>query len=163
MQRIPRSRSLLAIVPAFAAFLVMQACGGSDAAVAQEVADPFEGVWEGPVTLRDCTTSAVVGTFNGTQVFHHGGTMSDTNSAPTATRGPGFGTWVKSGANYIVKFRFYTYDAAGNVSGVVRATRTVTVAAGGTTATSVNTTQIFDMTGALVRSGCGTDTGTHTL
>jgi len=58
MNRIPRSRSQLALVPAFAAFLVMQACGGSDDAVAQEaMADPIEGVWEGAVTIRDCTTS----------------------------------------------------------------------------------------------------------
>jgi hypothetical protein len=152
------------LASAFAAFLVMQACGGSDNATAQEaVADPIEGVWEGPVTLRDCTTSAPVGAFQGAQVFHRGGTMSDTNSTPTATRGPGFGTWVKSGSTYIVKFRFFTYDATGAVSGVVRTTRTVTIGAGGDTATSVNTTQIFDMTGTLVRSGCGSDTGTRVL
>ncbi|MEP7140429.1 MAG: hypothetical protein ABI745_12420 [Caldimonas sp.] len=164
MNRLPRSRSLLAIAPAFAAFLFMQACGGSDNAVAQEAADPFEGVWEGPVTLRDCTTSAVLASFQGSQVFHRGGTMSDTNSAPTSSRGPGFGTWMKSGTNYIVKFRLYTYDpTTGAPSGVVRTTRTVTVAPGGTTATSVNTSQIFDMTGALVRSGCGSDTSTHVL
>jgi hypothetical protein len=157
-------RPALFLAPAFAAFLVMQACGGSNDAQAQEaVADPMEGVWEGAVTLRDCTTSAPVGTFQGSQVFHRGGTMSDTNSTPTATRGPGFGTWIKSGSTYVVKFRLFSYDATGAVSGVVRTTRTVTLGAGGNTATSVNTTQFFDTTGTLVRSGCGTDTSARVL
>jgi len=158
------NHSALCLLPALAAFLVMQACGGSSDAHAQEVvADPLEGVWEGDVTLRDCTTSATIATFKGSQVFHRGGTMSDTNSTPTATRGPGFGTWAKSGATYVVKFRLFTYDATGAVSGVVRTTRTVTLGAGGNTATSINSTQLYDMTGALLRSSCGTDTGTRVL
>lgn len=164
MSTVRNHKFFASIVSAVAAFALMQACGGSDSALAQEAADPFEGVWEGTVTIRDCTTSAVITTFQGSQVFHRGGTMSDTNSAPTATRGPGFGTWAKSGATYVVKFRFYTYDATtGVANGVVRTTRTVTPGAGGTTATSVNSSQIFDMSGALVRSVCGTDIGTRTL
>jgi hypothetical protein len=153
-----------ALAPAFAAFLLMQACGGSDDAIAQAaVADPLEGVWEGSVTLRDCTTSAPVATFQGSQMFHQGGTMSDANSSPIASRGPGFGTWVKSGSNYIVKFRFFTYDSAGNYSGVIRTTRTVTPGATAGTVTSVNSSQIFDASGTLVRSTCGTDVGTRVL
>jgi len=164
MIRTRLGRSALSLLPALAAFFIMQACGGSSDAQAQEAAaDPMEGVWEGDVTLRDCTTSATIATFRGSQVFHRGGTMSDTNSTPTATRGPGFGTWVKSGSTYIVKFRLFTYDATGAVNGVARTTRTVTLGAGGNTATSVNSTQLFDMTGALVRNGCGTDTGTRVL
>ncbi|MEO6898004.1 MAG: hypothetical protein ABI218_15310 [Caldimonas sp.] len=163
MNRLPRSRSLFAIAPAFAAFLFMQACGGSDNAVAQEAADPFEGVWEGAVTIRDCTTSAALATFQGSQMFNHGGTMNDTNSSPVSSRGPGWGTWAKSGINYNVKFRFFTYDGAGNVSGVARVARTVTLAAGGTSATGVNTSQFFDLNGTLLRSTCGTDTATRVL
>ncbi len=164
MQRIARSRSLLAIVPAFAAFLVMQACGGSDAAVAQEaVADPIEGVWEGAVTIRDCTTSVALAAFQGSQMFNRGGTMNDTNSSPIASRGPGWGTWVKSGSTYTVKFRFFTYDATGNVSGVARVSRTVTLGAGASTATGVNSSQFYDNGGALLRSICGTDVATRAL
>jgi hypothetical protein len=160
VQRYPLA---FAVAPALAAFLLMQACGGSDIAVAQEAADPIEGVWEGPVVLRDCTTQAPLASFQGAQVFHRGGTMSDTNSAPTASRGPGFGTWVKSGATYTVKFRLYTYDGTGAPSGIIRTTRTVTMGAAAGTATSVNTTQAFDLAGNLLRSGCGTDTSTRVL
>ena len=162
---IRRTKSFaLATLPALGAFLVLQACGGSDDATAQEVtADPLEGVWESVITTRDCTTSAATGTFIGSQVFHRGGTMSDTNASPTATRGPGFGTWVKAGATYTVKFRFYSYDATGVVSGVTRVTRTVTPGATAGAATSVNTNQLFDLTGALVRSTCATDVSTKVL
>jgi hypothetical protein len=34
---------------------------------------------------------------------------------------------------------------------------------GAGTATSVNTTQVFDATGALIRSGCGTDVSARVL
>ncbi len=159
-----RTHLIASIVPAFAAFLVMQACGGSDDAVAQTAAaDPIEGVWEGSVTVRDCTTSATIAMFQGSQMFHHGGTVSDTNSSPIASRGPGWGTWTKSGGNYIVKFRFFTYDAAGNYSGVVRATRTLTPGATAGTVTGVNSSQIFDTNGAQVRTTCGTDVGSKVL
>ena len=154
----------VATVPALAAFLVLQACGGSDYAVAQEApADPMEGVWESVITARDCTTGAATGTFIGAQVYHRGGTMSDTNASPPTTRGPGFGTWVKTGATYTVKFRFYAYDSTGALSGVTRVTRNVTLGAGGTTATSSNTNQFYDPTGALVRSTCASDVSTRVL
>jgi len=153
-----------AALPALAAFIALQACGGSDHALAQvDTADPVEGVWESVITARDCATSAAVGTFIGSQLFHRGGTVSDTNASPTSTRGPGFGTWMKSGDTYTVKFRFYTYDATGVVSGVNRVTRTVTLGTTGTTATSVNSTQQFDLKGNVIRSTCATDDSTKVL
>jgi len=136
---------------------------GSDNAFAQEAPDPIEGVWEAQVTIRDCTTSAARATFQGVEVFHRGGTISDTDSAPTATRGPGFGTWAKSGSDYIVKFRFFTYDpTTGVVSGVIRTTRTVTVGTDGKHR-PLSTPRWSSTCGALVRSDCGTDTETKVL
>ena len=162
--RSPRSLAV-AVLPALAAFLVLQACGGGGNAVAQEVtADPMEGVWESVITARDCTTSMPTGTFIGAQVYHRGGTMSDTNASPTSSRGPGFGTWVKSGATYTVEFRFYAYGADGTVSGVTRVTRNVTLGSGSSgSATSVNTNQFFDLSGVLVRSTCATDVSVRVL
>ena len=162
---ITRARTVFfTALPAIGAFIVLQACGGSgDANAHTSVADPLEGVWESVVTGRDCTTSAATGTFLGAQVFHRGGTMSDTNASPTSTRGPGFGTWVNTGATYTVKFRFYAYDAAGVVNGVTRVTRTVTLGTTAGTATSVNTHQLFDLTGSLVRSTCATDVSRRVL
>jgi len=151
--------SAVATIPAMAMFLMFQACGGGGDAVAQQAAaDPVEGVWEGVVTPRDCTSSAPVGTFRGSQVYHRGGTMSDTNGQAPNSRGPGFGTWTREGSTYTAKFRLFTYDpATGALTGTMRATRTFTLSADGNTQTSTNTSQAEDLNGTVTRTGCATD------
>lgn len=154
----------LPLLPALAAFVVLQACGGSDRAFAEDATvDPLEGVWESMITTHDCGTSAPTGTFFGAQMFNPGGTMSDTNASPTATRGPGFGTWMRTAAGYTVKFRFFAYGSTGVVSGITRVTRTVTLGATAGTATSVDSNQLYDLNGALVRTVCATDVSTKIL
>ncbi len=155
--------TLAAAVPVLALFLLFQACGGSGGAIAQEAADPAEGVWEGTVSVKDCTSGAVLATFRGAQVFHRGGTLSDTNSAPTVSRGPGFGVWSRSGTTYTAKFRLFTYDPAGAVSGVMRVTRTFTISADGKTQTATTTNTAEDLNGVVIRSACGSDTATRVL
>ena len=159
-----RPHSALAVLPAFALFAIMQACGGSDDAAAQQaVADPIEGVWEGTATLTNCTTGAVLTTFSAASVYHHGGTMGDTNSTPTVTRGPGFGIWTRQGSTYTIKFRFFAYDSTGALIGTRRVTRTVTLGPTGNTATGTNISELFSPAGASLGSACGTDTGTRVL
>ena len=155
--------SALAVLPALALFSVLQACGGSDAAIAQEAPDPIEGVWEGAATLTNCSTGAVLTSFNASSVYHRGGTMGDTNSAPTVTRGPGFGTWTRSGSTYTIKFRFFAYDNTGAPIGTRRVTRTVTLGATGLTATGTNSNELFNMAGVSQGVTCGTDSGTKVL
>jgi len=158
-----RPFSALALLPALAMFAIIQACGGSDDAKAEDPADKIEGVWEAVVTATNCSTGAVVGTFIGSQVYHHGGTLSDTNAAPTVTRGPGFGTWVKTGATYTTKFRFYQYDATGVLLGTRRVVRTVTLAADGNSQTAVTTNELFSPAGASLGTGCATDVSNRVL
>ena len=155
--------SALALIPALALFTIIQACGGSHDAMAQESPDPIEGVWEGSVSVTNCSSGAVLASFLGANQFHRGGTMSDTNSSPTATRGPGFGTWTKNGATYTVKFRFFAYDAAGVLIGTRRVTRIVTLAADGKTATGTNTNELFNTAGVSLATQCGTDTASRVL
>jgi len=163
MNRFTFKPTLAATVPALALFLLFQACGGSGDATAQEAPDPAEGVWEANVTVKDCTSGTVLTTFRAAQVFHRGGTLTDTNSAPTASRGPGFGIWSRTGPTYTAKFRFFTYDAAGAVSGVTRVTRTFTISSDGKSSTATNTNQAEDLNGVVIRSACGSDTSTRVL
>ena len=102
-------------------------------------------------------------TFRGVQVIHRGGTLTDTNSAPTSMRGPGFGVWSRSGSTYTSKFRFFNYDATGAVSGVTRVTRTATMAADGKSQTSTNTNQIEDLNGVVTRTACGSHASVRVL
>ena len=155
--------TLAATVPALALFLLFQACGGSSDARADDTPDKIEGVWEAVVTATNCSTGAVVGTFIGSQVYHRGGTLNDTNAAPTVTRGPGFGTWVKNGATYTTKFRFYQYDAAGVLLGTRRVSRIVTLAADGNSQTATTTNELFSPAGASLGTGCATDVSNRVL
>jgi len=155
--------SKFTLVPALAMFAIVQACGGSHDVVAQQAPDPIEGVWEGAVSVTNCSTGAVLASFVGSNQFHRGGSMSDTNSSPTVTRGPGFGTWTRSGSTYTVNFRFFAYDAAGVLVGTRRVTRIVTLAEDGMTATGTNTNELFNTAGASMGTQCGTDTATRVL
>lgn len=153
----------VALVPALATVLLIQASGGSGDAVAQthSGADPMEGVWESAVTARNCTTGEAVGTFRGAQVFHRGGTLTDTNSNPATSRGPGFGTWSRTGSGYTATFRFYRYNADGSLAGTVRVTRVMTLSGGGNTVNSTNTHQVLGLDGAVQQTGCATDVSTR--
>jgi len=155
--------SAVSVLPALALFALMQACGGSDPAVAQDSSDPIEGVWEGTATLTNCNTGAVLTSFAAASVYHRGGTMGDTNATPTVTRGPGFGTWTRSGTTYTIKFRFFAYDNTGALVGTRRVTRIVTLAANGQTATGTNSNELFNPAGVSLGVSCGTDTSTRVL
>jgi CubicO group peptidase (beta-lactamase class C family) len=101
----------LVTVTAAATMLLIQACGGG--AVAQSTdADPVEGSWEAVITVRDCATGTTILTARGQEVFHRGGTLTDTNAAPPTTRGVGFGTWQRDATaqNYTSRFRFNRYN-----------------------------------------------------
>ena len=160
----PRSLKALAIVSVTAAatMLLIQACG--DGAVAQATdADPVEGVWDAVITARDCSTNAVILTARGQQVFHRGGTLTDTNAAPPATRGPGFGVWRRDagGAGYSARFRFLRYNPDGSFAGTMRVTRVLALSADGNTQTSTNTAQVLDVAGVVLQSSCATDVSTR--
>jgi len=150
------------LLPAVATMLFIQACGGGGDAVAQSTGEPIEGVWEAAVTQRDCTTNAALANFRGAHVFHRGGTLTDTNAAPTASRGPGFGTWSRTGSDtYVTKFRFNRYLADGTFAGTQIVNRTVTLSADGNSVAGVSQTLLLDPAGATVGQGCASDASTR--
>jgi hypothetical protein len=159
------SRSLktvcLAVVTSAAGAVLVQACGGGDNATAQSATDPIIGVWESAVTQKDCTSGATVATFRGAQVFHAGGTLTDTNSTAPSTRSVGMGVWVKGSDNYTATFRFYRYNADGSLAGTNVVTRTVTLSADGNSATASTSLKVLDTAGNTLQSGCASDTATR--
>lgn len=151
-----------AVLPTVATMLFVQACGGSDTAIAQGVADPMEGVWEAVVTARDCTTNAVTGTFLGVNTIHRGGTLSDTNAAGPATRGPGFGIWSRgSDGVYAIRFRFYRFNADGSLAGTNVVASQRTLSADGNGYTGETRTEVRNLAGATVQTVCVSDVGTR--
>jgi hypothetical protein len=157
----------LALAPAIAALLLVQACGGSNDAIAQATsgADPVEGVWESSITIRDCTSGAVVRSFKGVNTFHRGGTLSDTNNTPPTPRGPGMGVW-RAGAragSYTASFRFYRYNPDGTLAGSQRVNRSFTLAADGNSSTGTIAAQVLDTADVVQQNLCGTETSVRLL
>lgn len=152
----------LALAPSIATLLLVQACGGSNDAIAQAAsgADPVEGVWESEITIRDCTSGTVIRTFKGVNTFHRGGTLSDTNNGAPTTRGPGAGIW-RAGAvagSYTASFRFYRYNPDGTLAGSQRVNRTFTLGASGNSTTGTIAAQVLDTADTVLQNLCGTET-----
>jgi len=151
--------TVLLMFPGFVLGILAQACGGTGPAHAQaaETPDPIEGVWTAEVTIRDCTTGATVRSFRGLQMFEHGGQLTATNNAPTATQGPSLGGWQKgaTAGQYTSTFRFFRYAVDGTFAGSQRVSRTIQLS--GDKFTSTISAQVLDPGDQVVQTVCGTE------
>lgn len=156
-----------ALLPSVATMIFVQACGGGGVAAAQANAaqaappDPIVGVWESVVTQKDCGSGNVLATFKGAQMFNADGTLSDTNGAGPATRGPGFGHWSRSADTYTAKFRFFRFNTDGSLAGTNVVTRTVALSSDGQSATGTTKASILDPAGNTLQQICASDTSTR--
>jgi hypothetical protein len=174
----------LALIPTLTAALLIQACGGGSDAVAQMAygaaagedarqsaqgrdrrhdADTLEGTWQSAVTIRDCTSGAVLRSFLGFTVFHRGGTATATNNLPPAGNGPGFGTWKRgaSASSYTATLRFFRFNADGSFAGAQNLTRTFTLAADDKSLAGTLSAQVLDPVENILQTICGVETATR--
>jgi hypothetical protein len=118
----------------------------------------IEGVWLSQVTITDCkgtTTRA----FQALNMFQAGGTLTDTDSQPPASHGPGFGTWERRGSRVFHSvFQFFRFNADGSLAGSNYVDRTITLDADGDGFTSTVAVSVLAPTGVVVGSACGTET-----
>ena len=151
---------------AAATLLLIQACGGGAWAEAGGDADPVEGVWESVVTVKDCSSGAVLASFRGVAVHHRGGTVSADNSRPPATRGAAFGTWKRTaggaGNAYTATFVFMRFNPDSSLAGTQKVQRSFTLGADGNSLAGTNAVQIIDAAGVVLQQGCATETGVRT-
>lgn len=122
--------------------------------------DPLVGVWIADAVRRDCASGNVISPpFKGLQVYHHGGTLTDTNSNPPGTRGPGFGFWGRDSDNrYTAKFRFARYLADGNLDGYTVVTRSITLSVDGNSATGSSRVELRNASDFTFATVCASDT-----
>ena len=155
----------LALIPGLVAALLIQACGGGSDAVAQSAsdADAIEGAWQSAVTIRDCSSGAVLRSFTGFTVLHRGGTASATNNLPPASNGPAYGSWKRGSApsTYTTTLRFFRFNPDGSFAGAQNLTRTLTLAADGRSLTGTLSSQVVDPAEVVLQTGCGTETATR--
>lgn len=158
------SKPFTVTLPALAAFLLFQACGGGGDANAQASgADPVEGVWESVVNVRDCTTGAAVRSFKGMTNLHRGGSVTALNNQPPSIFGVAFGRWTTgaSAGSYSIQFRFFRFNADGTPAGSQRVTHTWTVDAGGNTANGSISAQVLDLSDNVIGSICAQSVNTR--
>ena len=152
----------LVTVSAAAVSVLIQACGGSAVAETTSGADPIEGAWASDVTIKDCTSGAVLGQFKGTTLFIRGGTLAADNTMPVPTRGAAFGVWqVAASGSYGANMWFYRFNADGTPAGTQKVKRVFTLSADSNAVTGTLTLQVIDNSGAVVHEGCGTEAGTR--
>ena len=153
----------LITVTATATMLLIQACGGGAIAQTASDADAVEGVWESLITIKDCTSGAVLTTFRGVSVMHRGGTMSADNSQPVATRGAAFGVWKRGAGNaYTTNFVFMNFNPDNTLAGTQKVQRNLTIAADSNSLTGTTAIKIMDAAGVVLRQACATETGVRT-
>jgi hypothetical protein len=152
--------AVLIAATAAATALMMQACGGGNATAQSSAdADSVEGVWESSVTIRDCSTSAVVRTFKGVTLLHRGGSLTGDNSLPTTTRGIALGTWKRnSSSNYTTNFRFLRFNPDGTLAGSQKVQRTLTLSVDNNALTGTLVGQVLDTADVVLQPICGSET-----
>lgn len=156
-----KAAALISITAA-ATTLVIHGCGGGagiSSAEAADVADPIEGVWESTITLKDCTSTAVLRTFKGLTMFHRNGSLNADNSAPTTTRGTAFGNWRRGAAagSYTASFVFFRFNADGSYAGSQKVARTFSIGADNNSLTGTLEGALLDPAGAVVAPVCGSE------
>jgi hypothetical protein len=135
-----------------------QALGREDAWNRGARREGIEGVWMSQVTITDCngTTQRA---FSALNMFHAGGTLTDTDNQPPASHGPGFGTWwSRGGGKFKSVFQFFRFNPDGSFAGSNSVEREITLDADDDAFTSKITVTVINPAGVKVGAACGTET-----
>ncbi|MGI8640873.1 MAG: Ig-like domain-containing protein [Pyrinomonadaceae bacterium] len=126
-------------------------------------ARPIEGVFDARVSTFNCQTGAPIANFRAMDVFHRGGTLTDTNAGPPTSRGPGFGTWRYLGGQlYTASFQFFRFNPDGTFAGSQRVIRpNITLSADGNQITGNVYAETLDPNDVVVAVVCGTSIATR--
>lgn len=125
--------------------------------------DQIVGLWQSTVTVNNCQ-GGPSRTFRGTNVFHSGGTMTDTNAAPPTTRGPGFGIWAydRHEQFFRIRMQFNRYLPDGSYDGLQDIHREARVSRDGNTLTDETIfVRVLNPDGSLRAEACGAATATR--
>jgi hypothetical protein len=127
----------------------------------EEQGRKLEGTWRVQVTIRICQTGAEIRTFPSLVTFAQGGTMTETTSAASpALRGPGHGVWEHSrGRTYTSVMEAFTFNPAGVWTGTQRVTQTVELNHRSDEFEANASSEVFDVNGVLLMTGCSTAVG----
>lgn len=123
-------------------------------------ANRIAGYWQVKVTVGPCH-GGPVNTFLGLNMFHAGGTVSDTNTFAPSSRGPGMGVWTYLGSGrrgegrYKNHFQFPRFLPDGSFDGLQDVRNDITLQPGGKTWTGITRARVLNADGSLRVEVCG--------
>jgi hypothetical protein len=124
----------------------------------------LEGVWDVSVTILDCQTGNPIRTVRATNMFIHGGTMTELapRSSPSL-RSAGLGTWgYVDRHQYTAVFRFSRFNPDGSFAATQKVSRVIDLNREGNAFSATAVVEIFDANDNLILpTGCATETGTR--
>jgi hypothetical protein len=123
----------------------------------------LEGTWNVQVTVLDCQTGAVLRTFPALFAFAKGGTVTNTTAGQSpALFTPGFGVWRHTqGRTYTAVLEAFVFDPTGVWIQTHRLTRSIELDGDADEFTDSINLEIFDTSGNLITTGCGTSVATR--
>lgn len=118
----------------------------------------LEGTWRVQVTVLNCQTGAVLRTFPALVAFAKGGTVTNTTAGQfPAQFTPGFGVWQHTtGHSYSAVLEAFVFSPAGVWMQTHRFTRSIELDGNADEFTDTIKLEIFDTSGNLIVTGCGT-------
>jgi hypothetical protein len=131
---------------------------GAQQGNSESQAGRIEGTWRLLITVRDCQTGAEQRTFPALFAFAKGGILTETTAGqPPALSTPGFGVWRHmDGHSYSAVFEYFIFNPAGAWIQTHRFTRAIELDKDADAFTDSIKLQIFDISGNLIVTGCGT-------
>jgi len=119
----------------------------------------IEGTWRAQVRVLNCQTGAEIVTLSGLNTFLPGGSMISTVAINPALLSTGHGVWEHAGGrsftNTVISLRF---NPDGTYAGTEKVTRNIELDSSGDEFTSINSSEIADPAGNVIRTGCSTVT-----
>jgi hypothetical protein len=132
---------------------------GSHTVLAQD-ANSIVGTWDISVTVKNCSTGAVIRTVRSIQMFSQDGSLAET--ANTFLRGSSLGSWDRTGGEtYNAKFWFFRYTPTGTFASFAQALNLITLSDDGSSFSASGTVQDFDASNNLISTGCVTQSATR--
>jgi hypothetical protein len=134
-----------------------------DAVMRRSNSRRLEGSWNHQGMRLNCSTGAVLGTFQAMFTFNRGGTFweSGTQISP-ALRSPSHGVWsYESRGLYSTAFQFFRFNADGTLAGRQIVRQRIQLSNDGNSYTATATAQVLDVNGNVIQNNCAAGSGTR--
>lgn len=121
----------------------------------------LEGTWRVQITLHVCQTGAEIRTFPGLATFARGGTLNSAAAGSSPARvSADYGIWWHTGGqSYAAVTDAFLFNPTGDWVGTQRVTRAIEIGQDPDQLTAITSTEILDVNGNVVATGCATAVG----